>query len=70
MNLTPEQVKKLETFICSDCSTEEEENKRATSNGREVSPDLKVCSLSHDVVAYIVLYLALLFLGINGERPC
>ena len=43
-------------FICSDCATEEEENKRITSNGRNASPEAKVGGFSDPNVNFIVYF--------------
>ncbi|KAH7331377.1 hypothetical protein KP509_20G030000 [Ceratopteris richardii] len=45
MNLTPEQVNKLDHFFCSDCTSEADGDKKNLSNGRDLigdtEPDMK-----------------------------
>lgn len=41
MNLTPEQVNKLDQFYCSDCTSEADGDKKNLSNGRDGTVDTK-----------------------------
>ena len=70
VNLTPEQVKKLENFICSDCATEEEENKRITSNGRNASPEAKVGDFSDPNKIIIVYFSFYKHYIVNSHLSC
>ncbi|MCO5552933.1 hypothetical protein L7F22_006452 [Adiantum nelumboides] len=42
MNLTPEQVNKLDHFYCSDCTNEADGDKKNLSNGKDTTVDSKV----------------------------